>query len=1609
MSNGEERKKNELLKNIGARLRRRVKKGEAEQAEAFAHLYFSNVPARDLLGEDPAQLARANHAFFGFVARRQPGETKIRVFNPTVRRDGWIAPHTIVEIITEDMPFLVDSVTAELVNRSLTVHSITHPTFMAERDGKGDLKELAELLAPGSGVHKESAMGFEITHQAEQGVLDEISASLGQVLADVRAAVEDWAAIRQKVGETIDEMKGRSSGKAAEDLAEARDFLQWVHDDHFTFLGYREYGISGTRARVSTVKKSGLGILRDPATLVFDDLKDGQALPAEIRDFLRRPDPLVVSKADRRSTVHRTAYLDTIGIKHHDGAGKVIGERLLVGLFTSVAYNSLPRDIPLLRRKLEKAVARAGFGPASHDAKALMHILETFPRDELFQAGNQDLLEISLGILHVEERGQVALFPRRDSFGRFVSCLVYVPKDLFTTRLRLKMHDILGHGYGGKVVAFSTEIGDTSLARLHFIVATKRGTRPRLSDGEIEAALADAALSWEDHLAVAMLGTFGEKKGERLGRIYGGAFPASYRERFEPAECVGDITKLEEVAATDDMCLKLYRTPQSTPDEMRFKIYHPRRPLPLSDVLPMLEGMGLKVMEEVPHTIQPADTGGGMIMIHDFRMVTRDGSNLDLDDFRDNFNEIFHRVWRGDMENFGLNALVLSAGLDWHKIVILRCFVKYLRQAQIAFSREYMTQTLCNNAKLARLIVDYFLAKFDPDRSVGRAQRTSALRRRILKGLDDVKSADEDRIIRRVLNIADATLRTNYFQSEEDGTAKSYLAIKLDSGRIEELPLPRPLREIFVYSPRFEAVHLRGGMVARGGLRWSDRPEDFRTEILGLMKAQMVKNAVIVPVGSKGGFVIKQPPAEGGRDALLAEGIACYKMFMSGLLDVTDNLEGKKLLVPEDVVRHDGDDSYLVVAADKGTATFSDIANGVAMDYGFWLGDAFASGGSVGYDHKKMGITARGAWESVKRHFREIGRDIQKEEFTAIGVGDMGGDVFGNGMLLSKKTKLLAAFNHLHIFIDPDPDPAKSLAERRRLFKVRRSGWSDYAASVISRGGAIFERRAKSISLSREARARFGISKEKLTPDELISALLKAPVDLLWFGGIGTYVRASDESHADVGDRANNGLRVNGRELGCKVVGEGANLAMTQKGRIEFALAGGRLNTDSVDNSAGVDCSDHEVNIKILLDSVVTKGKLTVAQRNRLLGTMTEEVGTLVLRDNYLQTQALSLVHSHNADVLDLQSRFMRLLERAGRLDRAVEFLPDEETLAERDRDKLGLTRPEISVVLPYSKLWMYDQILASDLPDDPQLVPDLLGYFPTPLRAKYKTEITQHKLRREIIATVLTNDMINRVGGTFVANMMEETGANPSDIARAFIVARDAFALSEIWRDIEALDNKVSAETQLNMLHDVNQLIDRASLWFLRNGGQPLDMGGNINAYRPGIEKLSRRIERLVPETVTQHIDFRIERYIGAGVPRALAGRIAYLILMISSGDIIRIADSREIGVEQAARIYFSVGEDFGIGWLRYSAEQMDADSHWKKMARAAVIEELYAHQRGLTLRVIEAAAKKRGDPLQNWIKANAETMAQTRAILSEMENAEQVDLSMLAVASRHLSHLAK
>ncbi|HEY1385973.1 MAG TPA: NAD-glutamate dehydrogenase, partial [Dongiaceae bacterium] len=1363
----------------------------------------------------------------------------------------------------------------------------------------------------------------------------------------------------------------------------------------------------GDRASYQIVDGNSLGILKDFNLRIFGGMRNQQSMPTQVRSYLRQPKLLLITKANTRATVHRDVPMDVIGLKTFDAKGNVSGERLFAGLFTSAAYSRSPREIPLLDRKVETIIERAGFSPSSHDGKALAHILETYPRDELFQASEDELLETAVGILNLQERQRVALFVRRDPYERFVTALIFLPKDTMNTELRLRMQAVVSRAFNGTLSAYYVHLGDGALARLQFIVTTTPGAVPTVDLKDLETKLADVARSWADQLRDALVEAKGEAAGMDLLRRYRDAFPAGYDDHFNAHAAVHDIDRIEEARDQAIPAINLYRPIEAASNELRLKLYQAKDKIALSTVLPSLENFGLKVISEIPFEVL-AEGEDKPVWIHDFTMCTADGADVDVSQIRDKFHEAYARIWAGEAEDDGFNRLVITAGIGWRNIALLRAYCKYLRQAGIAFSQAYMEQTLNANAIVTRDIVHLFYAMFDPGYSGDRVGGPQGIVDRILKELDGVSNLDEDRILRRFLNAVQCTLRTNFFQRGADAKDKDYISFKLDSHKLDDLPLPRPLVEVSVYSPRAEGIHLRGGKVARGGIRWSDRREDFRTEVLGLMKAQMVKNAVIVPVGSKGGFVVKRPATPTDREAVLAEGIYCYKTLMRGLLDITDNLVAGKVVPPKDVIRRDEDDPYLVVAADKGTATFSDIANGVSREYGFWLDDAFASGGSAGYDHKKMGITARGAWECVKRHFRELGTDIQAQDFSCIGVGDMSGDVFGNAMLLSQHTRLLAAFNHMHIFIDPDPDPAASHAERQRLFNLPRSAWSDYNAALISKGGGIYERKAKSIALSSAARARFGIDKEQVTPAELIKTLLKTEVDLLFFGGIGTYIRAHGETNAEVGDRANDALRITGEEVRAKVVGEGANLGVTQRGRVETAFKGVRINTDALDNSAGVDTSDHEVNIKILLNEAVQAGDLTMKQRDKLLAQMTDEVGELVLRDNYLQSQALSIAEAQSFTLLDQQNRFMKALERTGRLDRAIEFLPDDEAVRQRLTQRVGLTRPEMAVLLAYAKNSIYDELLPSDLPDDPQLEDDLIKYFPSALQKSYREQTGRHRLRREIIATVVTNSIINRMGATFIHIMKERTGQTAAAIARAYAITRGAYRLRELWNGIQDLDNKVPAKLQIEMFIDLGRLSEQATQWFLRNGQHPLDIAANVAATSPGLMALEKALMDILAEEDRVFVEKRLGHLSEHGVPPALAQRVAQAPALVSSLDIVRIAAELKMKVEDAGRTYYAVGEAFHLDWLRAGARALIGDSHWDRLAVFAIIEDLYGHQRDLTTSILSMAKGVIGaEAIATWRETRGAALARADSLFADLRQVGKLELAMLAVANRTLRSL--
>ena len=1596
--------KQQLMDQVIRFIGGRIERARQAQAEAFVRQFYANVPVADIAQESPEDLFCAALSLWQFAHKRQPGVAKVRVFNPHQDEHGWRSSHTVIEIVNDDMSFLVDSVTAELARQDLDVHLVVHPIMHIARNKSGQVTEIGKPDAPA-----ESVMQIRATQVAQPEKLEQVQRGIESVLNDVRVSVGDFREMRARLHETIEEIDTKKLPVNEDERAEISRFLKWIEDDHFTFLGYREYAMTGKgeKASYQIVDGRSLGILKDFNLRIFGGMRNQESMPTQVRSYLRQPKLLLITKANTRATVHRDVPMDVFGVKTFDTKGNVTGERLFSGLFTSAAYSRSPREIPMLDRKIETIIERAGFSPNSHDGKALAHILETYPRDELLQASEDELLETAVGILNLQERQRVALFVRRDPYERFVTALIFLPKDTMNTELRLDMQDVVAKAFNGALSAYYVHLGDGALARLQFIIATTPGQIPAVDLKSLESKLADVARSWADHLRDALVEAKGEAAGMDLLRRYRDAFPAGYEDHFNAYAAVADIDHVEEARHQVIPAINLYRPIEAGPNELRLKLYQVKDKIALSTVLPSLENFGLKVISEIPFEIKAAGADKP-VWVHDFTMCTADGAEVDVPQIRDKFHEAYARIWSGDAEDDGFNRLVLTAGIGWRNIALLRAYCKYLRQAAIAFSQAYMEQTLNANAVITRDIVHLFYAMFDPGYSGDRVGGPQAIVDRVLKALDAVSNLDEDRILRRFLNAVQCTLRTNYFQRGADGKDKDYISFKLDSHKIDDLPLPRPLVEVFVYSPRAEAIHLRGGKVARGGIRWSDRREDFRTEVLGLMKAQMVKNAVIVPVGSKGGFVVKRPPQTTDRETVMAEVVHCYKTLMRGLLDITDNAIGGKLVPPKEVVRRDQDDPYLVVAADKGTATFSDIANGVSRDYGFWLDDAFASGGSAGYDHKKMGITARGAWECVKRHFRELGTDIQAQDFTCVGVGDMSGDVFGNGLLLSKHTRLLAAFNHMHVFIDPDPDPATSHAERQRLFDLPRSAWSDYNPALISKGGGIYERKAKSIALSPEVRARFGIAKEQVTPAELIKTLLKAEIDLLFFGGIGTYVRAKDETNAEVGDRANDALRIAGEELRAKVVGEGANLGVTQRGRVEAAMKGVRINTDALDNSAGVDTSDHEVNIKILLNEAVQAGDLTMKQRDKLLAQMTDDVALLVLRDNYLQSQTLSTAEAQSFTLLDQQNRFMKALERTGRLDRAIEFLPDDEAVRQRLKLRIGLTRPEMAVLLAYAKNSIYDELLPSDLPDDPQLEDDLVKYFPGALQKSYQEQIGKHRLRREIIATVVTNSIINRMGGTFIHIMRERTGQPAPAIARAYAITRGAYRLRELWTGIQDLDNKVPARLQIEMFIDLNRLAEQATQWFLRNSQHPLDIAANVAATSPGLVALETALMTILSDEDRIEVEERRAQLIGQGVPQALAQRVAQAPALVSSLDIVRIAADLKMKVEDAGRTYYAVGETFHLDWLRAGARALIGDSHWDRLAVFAIIEDFYGHQRDLAISVLHQAKGLIGaDAIAMWRETRGAALARADSLFADLRQVGKLELAMLAVANRTLRSL--
>jgi glutamate dehydrogenase len=1616
----------------------------APELAELIRLYYRYVPAEEVTADDPSDLVGAVRSTYQLAETRVPGRPVVRIINPSRAQDGWSCPVTVVQVVTDDMPYLVDSISSALIRGGIQVHRVVHPIVVVRREVTGELREVLPDADPGdppSDSLAESWMHIEVDliTDAERG--RELENRLVSVVNDVREVVEDTDKMAGTARQLADRLSQNPPALDAEELADGTTLLRWLADGHFTFIGYRQYELvqdpaGGDELALRAVLASGLGVLRQDS-LAARSLTAGPDTAAQAL----APELLVLTQASAPSAVHRSMYPYYVGVKTFDAEGNVSGEHRFLGVFTTSALHEDVLDIPVIGRRVCNVIHRAGFPLESYSGQKMLEVIQNYPRSELFSTDADTLYDIATGVLALAERRRLRLFLRRDPYGRFYSCLVYLPRDRYTTTSRLAMQEVLLAALQGKNLEYSALIGESPLARVHFMVHTEPSELTEPNAAHIQSLLSEAARNWDDRMADAILAEhteaddasdkpspLGAESATEQGQRFAMAFPESYKEDFEATEGLADLRRIQQLSE-GDLDMSFYLPADAEPGERRFKLYLAGARVTLSQVLPVLQRMGVEVVDERPYEIQRED--GAQCWIFDFGLrmepsVLARLADQDLETVRILFQDAFAAAWRDESEVDGFNELVLRGGVGWRQASVLRAYAKYLRQVGTPYSQDYIEDAVLGYTKVAAALVRLFESRFDPALSdKNRAGAVESLTTEITALIDEVTSLDADRILRSLLDLVNATLRTNYFVRDADGAVRPYLAFKLDSRSLKDLPEPKPRFEIFVYSPRFEGVHLRFGPVARGGLRWSDRREDFRTEILGLVKAQAVKNAVIVPVGAKGGFVLKRPPAPKGdtgldREAFLTEGITCYRMFISGLLDLTDNLDVGKVKPAPRVVRYDGDDTYLVVAADKGTATFSDIANEVAGKYGFWLGDAFASGGSVGYDHKQMGITAKGAWESVKRAFRELGVNTQAQEFTVVGVGDMSGDVFGNGMLLSEHIRLVAAFDHRHVFIDPNPLAAPSFAERGRLFELPRSSWDDYDRALISDGGGVWPRSAKSIPLSPQTKAALSIPDEveHLAPTDLIKAILLAQVDLLWNGGIGTYVKSATETHAVVGDKANDAVRVNGADLRVKVVGEGGNLGLTQRGRIEFARAGGKVNTDALDNSAGVDCSDHEVNIKILLDHLVTEGRLERDQRNELLAEMTDEVGALVLRDNYWQNAVLGVSRAHAAPMLSVHARLVSDLEANHGLDRGLEALPSSMQFKALEKAGDGLTSPELATLLAHVKLAIKDEVLASNLPESDVFARRLPEYFPTQLRERFGEAVGAHPLRKEITTTLLVNEVVDGGGISYAFRLAEEVGASATDAVRAYAVVTNVFKLPELWREIDALDNKVSTDLQNSLMLETRRLLDRASRWLLSNRPQPLAVGAEINRFARVVSDLAPQALTLLRGREREIVTDHALRLIDQGAPKDLAERVAALLYtygLLDISEVTELAEREGLGVERShqetAELYYALSEHLNIDKMLSSVSDLERGNRWHALARLALRDDLYSSLRSITLDVL-----RHSDPgdspeqkIENWEQSNASRLGRARSALTEISRVGRLDLATLSVAARQVRSMIR
>ncbi|QNI02437.1 NAD-glutamate dehydrogenase [Halomonas sp. SH5A2] len=1596
-----EESRQDLLKQLQERLHDRLEPTRAEAIDAFARHFYATVPVEDLIDRRLDDLYGATLSIWQFLQHHDSQSPKVRVFNPDFEEHGWQSTHTFVAVLHEDMPFLVDSVRIELNRRGLTVHAIQNAVLAVSRDAQHQLQALGSPRDAKAPEARESLVVIEVDRHTDPELLEKIEHNLHEVLRDVRIAVGDFDAMCEQIRGSIQEIEKNCPPQIdPDDHEEAIAFLEWLLKDNFTFLGYDEYLLED--GVLTRDPDSVLGVFRLDQPRYSERIRTEEGI-GEDDNYVLVPQLLSFAKSAHHSRVHRPTYPDYITVDRYDDDGNVIGERRFFGLFTATVYNESPRNIPLLRRKLKAVMDIAGFNPQGHNGKQLLQVLEVYPRDDLFQMNTEALASTALGILDIRERRQVRLFIRADVSGKFYSCLVFVPRDLFSTDLRQRIQHLLCDELDARFGDFNTYLSESVLARIQLILRFNGDTPSQYDLKRLENKVAHLARSWRDDLQAAMIEGFGEEQANNLMEQFHEAFSASYREDFTARTAVFDVQHLLTLDSENDLALSLYRPLEEQGGGVNLKLFHRASQIPLSDVLPMMENLGLRVIGERPYDINSPQQ---RYWIHDFELE-HSGAEMSLSEMRETFGEAFKRIWKGEADNDAFNRLIIGAGLDWREVAMLRGYARYLKQIRFGMSQDYIATTLANYPVITQTLVELFQQRFDPALEDHDTRDCVA---RINEHLEAVASLNDDQLLRRFMELIQATLRTNYYQQTEHGRAKDYIAYKLEPSKVTGMPKPRPMFEIFVCSPRVEGVHLRGGKVARGGLRWSDRHEDFRTEVLGLVKAQQVKNAVIVPVGAKGGFVCKRMPENADRETQQKEGIACYQLFIRALLDVTDNLVMGDVVPPQHVVRHDEDDAYLVVAADKGTATFSDIANEISLEYGHWLGDAFASGGANGYDHKKMGITARGAWESVKRHFKNLDIDTQRDEFSVIGIGDMAGDVFGNGMLLSETIRLVGAFNHMHIFVDPTPDAAVTFAERQRLFKLPRSSWEDYDQTLISQGGGIFSRSAKSIEITPEMQAVFGIQATRLSPNELIHAMLVAKVDLIWNGGIGTYVKGSEETDAEVGDKANDSLRINGNDLNCRVVGEGGNLGLTQLGRMEAAAKGVRVYTDFIDNAGGVNCSDHEVNIKILVDEVVKRGDMTDKQRNQLLAEMTDEVSELVILDNYRQTQALDLSAILSQQGMGPYRRFISELESAGQIDRELEFLPTDDVLKERSSQQQGMRLPELSVLISYAKSTLKGDLITSDVPDDPYIHQHLERLFPAVLTERYRSEMYDHRLKREIVATQVANDLVDHMGIVFVRRLMDSTGAGRADIARAYVVARDSFNLPSLWAQLEALDNQVPNRVQYAMMLDVMRMIRRATRWFLRQH-MGLSTQDTIEYFRPRLAQLQEGIGELLSGEEQEAWQQRYEELQSAGVPDALASTVAAAPSLYAGLGIIQAARTTNEKPQRVAEVFYEIGSRLELPWMIQQVTQLEVRDAWQAQARETFRDDIDRQQLALTTSVLrlEAGSRETQERVAQWLEQHAGLHNRWCRLIDEVRGGSEGGFALFAVAIRELVDLAE